>query len=99
MAPVITNIQNIVFPFLYLSSGYLALLIGYWNDFEKFRALRGTDIVILTFIIGSFELLSIAFYIGIPDQFTGAVFGVYLAILLIFTFLSGLVIKTLRKIL
>jgi hypothetical protein len=97
MAVTISSLEKMIFPFLYLSSGYLALLVGYWGEKDGFMELRGTDVVILTFVVGSFELLSVVFYMGIPKEFTGFTFAVYTAILAVLTLLMGLLIKGFRK--
>jgi hypothetical protein len=97
MAVTISNLQNIIFPFMYLFSGYLALIVGFWNEKEEFMELRGTDVVILTFVIGSFELLSLVFYVGIPEKFTATLFTFYLGILAGITLIVGILIKAVRK--
>lgn len=66
------NIESILVTFMYLTSGYVALMLSYWitQDLDRFFEINGTDKIILTFIVGSFSVILTSYLPTVPTEVT-----------------------------
>lgn len=81
--PYLTDIGSVLVPFLYLTAGYLSLLLGFeWaGRMDTFVSLKGADKIMLTFIIGVFWLLVLISGFGTPSTLTASNFAFFLPVL------------------
>lgn len=90
----IQSVKSLLLPVLYIGSGYLALLIGYWRagKTENFLDLKGTDTLVLTFLLGSFILLSVTITLPTPDTITLGTFPIFLSWSLMLSLITGTIV-------
>lgn len=100
--PAVTeNPQSLIIPFLYLSSGYISLLMGYWftSDTKFFyETMKGTDKLILTFIIGTFSLLTARGFFGTSSELNYQTLPSFVIFLSLLSVLLGFLIAIIRRI-